>query len=88
MINGGPQWWEGGYRKLQLTLGPDPPAVDRAGGTETGCAPTTSHPDLEYPSVYEDLVAVFSEEECEVLPPHRSTDCAIELIPGPSCRNQ
>ncbi|KAK9396259.1 hypothetical protein NXF25_019620, partial [Crotalus adamanteus] len=35
-----------------------------------------------FPAVYSDLADVFSERECNQLPPHRSTDCAIELIPG------
>lgn len=25
---------------------------------------------------------IFSEKECESLPPHRKTDCTIELKPG------
>lgn len=34
------------------------------------------------PKIYVDLAAVFNEEECDVLPPHRTTDCVIELLPG------
>ncbi|XP_060110937.1 vomeronasal type-2 receptor 26-like [Heteronotia binoei] len=34
------------------------------------------------PKEYRDLRWVFSEEEANKLPPHRDTDCAIELIPG------
>lgn len=33
-------------------------------------------------AIYNDLADVFREEECDVLPPHYVTDCAIELIPG------
>lgn len=43
---------------------------------------TNSATDQAYPAVYQDLAQVFDEEECDVLPPHRETDCAIELIPG------
>ncbi|KAK9410979.1 hypothetical protein NXF25_002154 [Crotalus adamanteus] len=35
-----------------------------------------------FPVEYEDLRDVFSERECDALPPHRSTDCAIDIIPG------
>lgn len=35
-----------------------------------------------FPGAYKDLEAVCNETECETLPPHRLTDCAIELIPG------
>lgn len=31
---------------------------------------------------YQDLVEVFSEKECDELPPHCPTDCAIKIIPG------
>lgn len=34
------------------------------------------------PSVYHDLVAVFSKDEACLLPPHRPYDCAIDLLPG------
>lgn len=34
-----------------------------------------------FPDIYKDLLEVCSEE-CEILPPHRATECAIELIPG------
>ncbi|XP_060098768.1 zinc finger protein 709-like [Heteronotia binoei] len=36
------------------------------------------------PREYRDLKGAFSEIEADELPPHRSTDCAIELIPGQS----
>lgn len=38
--------------------------------------------EVEFPPKYSDLSQVFDEAECEVLSPHRSTDCAIELVPG------
>ncbi|XP_061698580.1 5'-AMP-activated protein kinase subunit gamma-3b isoform X1 [Syngnathoides biaculeatus] len=34
------------------------------------------------PSCYHDLREVFSESKAKSLPPHRSYDCAIELLPG------
>lgn len=82
-------WWERGYRKLRLTLGPEPPrsndtppGLGNDGGTGRGCVTLAPSSTQGFPSVYDDLAAVFSEEECEVLPPHRPTDCAIEFIPG------
>ncbi|XP_077158510.1 uncharacterized protein LOC143820028 [Paroedura picta] len=41
-----------------------------------------SNPDDAIPACYRDLAEAFSEEECNQLPPHRPTDCAIELVPG------
>ncbi|KAG8124227.1 hypothetical protein E2320_019517 [Naja naja] len=35
-----------------------------------------------YPIEYEDLADVFKEDGTDFLPPHRTMDCAIELIPG------
>lgn len=73
----------GGFRKLRLVLGPKP-SKDQVEGLGGG----TSREDTEtnwggvFLDIYRDLADVFSEEECEVLPPHRSTDCTIELIPG------
>lgn len=32
--------------------------------------------------VYADLQEVFSERECDTLPPHCPTDCGIEIVPG------
>ncbi|KAK9395822.1 tyrosine-protein kinase Srms-like [Crotalus adamanteus] len=34
------------------------------------------------PKEYLDLAEVFSEKECDALPPHRPNDCSIELVPG------
>ncbi|XP_062854790.1 obscurin [Trichomycterus rosablanca] len=36
------------------------------------------------PVTYHDLREVFSKRKTEVLPPHRSFDCAIDLLPGTS----
>ncbi|KAI2653667.1 Transposon Tf2-9 polyprotein [Labeo rohita] len=38
----------------------------------------------DLPSEYEDLKMAFSKEKASQLPPHRSVDCAIELLPGQS----
>ncbi|XP_039215403.1 uncharacterized protein LOC120315311 [Crotalus tigris] len=79
-------WWGGGYRHVRLGVGPMP-----VGGDAEEKAPdvpgTTAQlqerkGELPYPEEYRDLAAVFSEEDCNQLPPHRSTDCAIELLPG------
>lgn len=35
-----------------------------------------------FPKVYKDLAKVFSEKECDILPPHCPTNCAIEILPG------
>ncbi len=34
------------------------------------------------PSVYHDVIVAFSKEKASQLPPHRSSDCAIDLPPG------
>ncbi|KAL0150433.1 hypothetical protein M9458_054260 [Cirrhinus mrigala] len=34
------------------------------------------------PSVYHDLAEAFSKTQATQLPPHRTSDCAIELLPG------
>uniref|UniRef100_A0A803TR04 Gypsy retrotransposon integrase-like protein 1 n=1 Tax=Anolis carolinensis TaxID=28377 RepID=A0A803TR04_ANOCA len=34
------------------------------------------------PRVYHEFAEVFSEKECDQLPPHRKTDCAIEIDPN------
>ncbi|KAI2645887.1 Transposon Tf2-9 polyprotein [Labeo rohita] len=36
------------------------------------------------PTEYQDLQLAFSKEKATQLPPHRSVDCAIELLPGQS----
>ncbi|KAL0150894.1 hypothetical protein M9458_053813, partial [Cirrhinus mrigala] len=39
---------------------------------------------VDLSSKYEDLKMAFSKEKASQLPPHRSVDCAIELLPGQS----
>lgn len=34
------------------------------------------------PDIYADLAEVFSKQRASTLPPHRSYDCALELLPG------
>lgn len=34
------------------------------------------------PSEYRDLVGAFWEKECDILQPHRTTYCTIEILPG------
>ncbi len=36
----------------------------------------------DIPSDYADLAEAFSKAKATQLPPHRSSDCAIELLPG------
>ncbi len=38
----------------------------------------------DIPSEYADLAEAFSKAKATQLPPHRSSDCAIELLPGPT----
>ncbi len=38
----------------------------------------------DIPSEYADLAETFSKAKDTQLPPHRSSDCAIELFPGPT----
>uniref|UniRef100_A0A3B3HCI3 Gypsy retrotransposon integrase-like protein 1 n=1 Tax=Oryzias latipes TaxID=8090 RepID=A0A3B3HCI3_ORYLA len=46
-------------------------------------SPSLDSPDLsDVPSIYHDLLAVFSKQKASALPPHRPYDCPIELIPG------
>ncbi|KAK9401689.1 hypothetical protein NXF25_010045 [Crotalus adamanteus] len=77
-------WWADGSRHLRLTAGPQPPVPERYNSNMKGegADHITDGNQGEYPAVYEDLAMVFSEQECDSLPPHRRTDCAIELIPG------
>ena len=57
-------------------------------GPSWGSAPSISsvsytNPDLAgVPRIYWDLGEVFSKSKAKVLPPHRSYDCAIDLLPG------
>ncbi|KAK9400665.1 hypothetical protein NXF25_011379 [Crotalus adamanteus] len=77
-------WWEDGSQRLRLPVGPQPPPTpDHDGDKGLGAVdPIPEGDGPGYPSIYNDLAAVFSEHECDTLPPHRVTDCAIELIPG------
>ncbi|XP_039182443.1 vomeronasal type-2 receptor 26-like [Crotalus tigris] len=43
---------------------------------------TESREDVPFPEVYNDLAEVFSEQECNVLPPHRTTYCVVDILPG------
>ncbi len=51
-------------------------------------AKSTPSPDSEIPSTtnlpveYQDLSEAFSKSKASQLPPHRSSDCAIDLLPG------
>ncbi|XP_039213407.1 uncharacterized protein LOC120314410 [Crotalus tigris] len=77
-------WWEGGYRRVRLGVGPQPPSQCRVPGVDTPtpvCGMSGGGEDL-FPHEYQDLAAVFSETECNQLPPHRPTDCGIEIEPG------
>lgn len=68
-------WWEGGFRRLRLPVGPCPLAEQQHSDPRGEmAAPTTER---GYPDVYEDLSVVFSEDECETLPPHQDTRTLI-----------
>lgn len=70
--------------KISITVGPAPVNDN----TDTG-ATGREVPNLEnVPEIYHDLWQVFNEKECDCLPLHCTTDCAIELKPGVSlCTN-
>ncbi|KAL2102227.1 hypothetical protein ACEWY4_001395 [Coilia grayii] len=60
-------------------LSPDPPATNSVIVADTAIVPT----DLtRVPAAYHDLSAVFSKDQAASLPPHRSYDLAIDLLPG------
>lgn len=84
-------WWGGGCQHLQIGLGPNLPLHEeqppiprpvKQGGntvlhikrTGEGAFPKYFH--------HADLVEVFSEQECDNLPPHHSMDCVMETLPG------
>ena len=68
-----PGWSEARHANC-LRSAPSPP-----GGTK----PTPSPSDLTgVPSVYHDLAPVFCKESALSLPPHRTYDCTIDLLPG------
>ncbi|KAL0180477.1 hypothetical protein M9458_022883 [Cirrhinus mrigala] len=51
--------------------------------TFNGASVTVDSPIADnIPSVYHDLAEAFSKTQATQLPPHRTSDCAIELIPG------
>jgi len=50
------------------------------GGTTTLMVPTDDGGHI--PAIYGEFVEVFSQDQVETLPPHRSTDHAIDLEPG------
>lgn len=82
-------WWEKGMRVLRLPIRPIPPSgsFEASGETEPP-ADTIKIATIPLPgellilSEYRDLVEVFNEKECDVLPPHRLNDCTIEFLPG------
>ncbi|XP_060539018.1 uncharacterized protein LOC132709560 [Pantherophis guttatus] len=65
-------------KKTPPTQGPLPEGAAK----QLAAAPTTTCNANQIPREYQDLAGVFSEAECDILPPHRETDCAIEIIPG------
>ncbi|KAL0195114.1 hypothetical protein M9458_008686, partial [Cirrhinus mrigala] len=50
--------------------------------TEGNGASSTPTDLTKLPREYQDLVEAFSKAKASQLPPHRSTDCAIDLLPG------
>lgn len=80
-------WWEGGYQKVRLEVGPKP-SMDRICGQGSSALPAWLLPQhatqrvVRIPKDYANLDAVFRETECDTLPPHRTTDCAIEFVPA------
>ncbi|XP_060545015.1 retrotransposon-derived protein PEG10 isoform X5 [Pantherophis guttatus] len=76
------------------TRAPIPPATAREDATDTKVPPYKGTPEKlaaasdssyeteQIPEEYQDLAEVFSEAECDILPPHREADCAIKIIPG------
>ncbi|KAK9395445.1 retrotransposon-derived protein PEG10 [Crotalus adamanteus] len=82
-------WWEKGMRIVRLPIGPDPPidSTDVTGhlrppNERAHMAVSLTPGEPVIPKEYLDLAEVFSEKECDALPPHRPNDCSIELVPG------
>ncbi|KAK9395824.1 retrotransposon-derived protein PEG10 [Crotalus adamanteus] len=82
-------WWEKGMRIVRLPIGPDPPidSTDVTGhlrppNEQAHMAVSLTPGEPVIPKEYLDLAEVFSEKECDALPPHRPNDCSIELVPG------
>lgn len=67
-------------------LGPEPGVEslrEQAANTQPNTTLWQKEPRVPgVPEAYADLADIFSEEECNSLPPHRPTDCALELVPG------
>lgn len=79
-------WWERGYQKLQIGVGPQQPAHEyaRKGAErhrEVAVGQGHARGKAPFSAVYADLAKVFSERDCDVLS-HRPTDCAIDILPG------
>lgn len=75
----GPIWWEWGFRKLRIATGPSPPPHEqgltgRVADLDKNRCQAMDGP--TFPQVYADLAKVFSEAECEVLPPPTSPQTA------------
>ncbi|XP_070797136.1 arf-GAP with Rho-GAP domain, ANK repeat and PH domain-containing protein 3-like [Pituophis catenifer annectens] len=65
-------------KKMAPTQGPLPKGTAK----QLGATSNISHEAEQIPKEYQDLAQVFSETECDVLPPHRDADCTIKIIPG------
>lgn len=80
-------WWEGGYQKLWIRIGPqlpdqEPKKGGGEGSREARASQESTRGETSFLAVYADLTDVFSEQECDVLPPHWPTDYAINIVPG------
>ncbi|ETE60370.1 hypothetical protein L345_13890, partial [Ophiophagus hannah] len=83
----------GGSCRLRIAKGSQPPLHHQIetlptqrtlpeGSPEQLAATSNKTPEVrQILREYKDLMEVFSETECDVLPPHHETDCAIEIIP-------
>lgn len=78
--------WEDAYRKLRIGIGPLPPILrDKCqhalnpgspSRLENTAATTDGLPGCpQVPKEYWDMMATFSEQDCNFLPSHLSTDC-------------
>ncbi|ETE70577.1 hypothetical protein L345_03615, partial [Ophiophagus hannah] len=84
----------GGSHRLRLAKGPQPLPHHRIEAPPMQGTPSESLPEQlaatsdktpgagQIPREYQDLAEVFSETECDILPPHRETYCTTEIIPG------
>ncbi|ETE57834.1 hypothetical protein L345_16448, partial [Ophiophagus hannah] len=87
-------WWQGGSCRLRIVKGHQPlphhqieaPPTQRTfpeDSPEQLAATSDKTPEVgQIPREYQDLAELFSETECDILPPHCEMDCAIEIIPG------